>query len=612
MEAGLQSSHSSNWTATRRLLKFAWRYRSRVVSLLILQTILLGTAILAIQLSGFALDWIKSAGEPSDNLPTIYGWHPVVGHSPTIQVASIAGLIAAVALIRAALNYVYSVTNGKFINEEMVVDLRIAVYEKLQLLGFDFYNQNDTSGLVNRLTGDIQLTRSFVDGVIIQVSVLAMSLVFYLTAMLRLHVGLTLVSLATTPLLIIQTHRFSKKIRPQYDRNRELFDEMMLRVNENAEGQQAIKAFGAQEREIEKFRVATERVEKQQRSIFWKVSTFTPTVQLLTQFNLIVLLLYGGYLVINDQLPLGSGLIVFAGLIQQFSGQITALSGITNTIEQSLAGARRVFDVLDAPVRISSPSAASGRSPQQSQIHGAFELQDVDFSYRKGDEVLRQINLSIEPCSRVGIIGEIGCGKSTLLQLLPRFYDPTQGRILLDGVDLQEYDLIHLRRSIGFVFQDPFLFSDSVAANIAFGDPNATMDKIVAAAKSAAVDHFIRTLPNGYNTVLGQFGLTLSGGQRQRVALARALLFDPPVLILDDPTSAVDPGTEHEIWEALDRAFAQRTSLLVTNRISTLSYVDRVIVMENGQVTGDGTQNQLAQQATGFYAATAKLQQQLM
>ncbi len=611
--AEFDSKHLSNWAAIARLLRFAWNYRQRVAGLLGLQMILLLTSILAIQLGGFALDWIKSQYDHSEVLPTIYGWHPSTSWANWMQVTSIAAIIAAVSGVRAVLNYAYAVSNGKFINEEMVVDLRVATFEKLQRCDFDFYNANDTSSLVNRLTGDIQLTRSFVDGVIVQVSVLAMSLVFFLTTMLRLHVGLTLAALASTPFLVLKTYRFSREIRPQYDRNRELFDAMMLRVNENAEGQHAIKAFGSQARESEKFDQATRNVEMQQRNIFWKVSTFTPTIQLLSQCNVVILLVYGGYLVINDQLPLGSGLIVFAGLIQQFSSQVTALSQITNTIEQSLAGARRVFEVIDTPVRIANVSSADANNkPTSTTVEGRFEFDSVCFAYRENDPVLSDISVVIEPRTRIGVVGMVGSGKSTLLQLLPRFYDPTSGIIRLDGIDLCDYELAHLRRSIGFVFQDPFLFSDTIAANIGYGNPNATQQDIEAAAKLAAVDDFIGEMPNGYETVLGQFGLNLSGGQRQRLALARAIVLDPPILVLDDPTSAVDPGTEHEIWHAMNRAFADRTSILVTNRTHSLINFDRILVLEHGRLVADGTHEELCNGKSDLYAEIVAAQMQLL
>ena len=611
---------------TVRLLLLGWRYRRRVLMLLALQVVLLASGILAIQLGGYAIDWIRFRRELSFGgvepagvsalPPLLYSWHPPLHWPAVAQVLSIAGAVAGIAAARAALNHWYAVANARFINHEMVVDLRIATFDKLQTLPLEFFNRHDVSGLVTRMTSDIQLTRSFVDGVIIQLIVLAISMAFYITAMMRLHVGLTLAVMATTPLLVWYTQRFSKAIRPQYDRNRELFDAMMQRVTENAEGQQAVKAFGVQGQQIEKFAAATAELERQQRGTFWAVSIFTPVVQLLTQLNLIVLLLYGGYLVTAGELPLGSGLVVFAGLMQQFSNQINVLSGITNTIEQSLAGARRIFEVLDAPSRLVDGELEPAAPPQTlpmlrrvsprrsggpRRAREGFELRGVSFGYAADRPVLREVDLHLPQGERVGVLGPIGGGKSTLLQLLPRFYDPDQGQVLLDGIDLRHYRLASLRRHVGYIFQEPFLFSDTVANNIAYGDPSAPRDRIRGAAAAAAIDDFIEGLPEGYDTVLGQFGLTLSGGQRQRLALARALLYDPPVLILDDPTSAVDPETEYEIHKTLRSVIAGRTTILVTNRLGTLAGLDRVVMIEDGRVTADTTPRELAARPVGFY-----------
>lgn len=602
-----------NTSALVRLMGLAWCYRSRVIGLLLLQFVLMGLSIVALQLGGFAIDWIIYRKSDATSPPTIYGWHPALRDRVWQEILVIAGLIALVAIVRAILNYFYSVSNGKFINEEMVVDLRVATFQKLQLLDFEYYNRNDTSSLINRLTGDIQLTRSFVDGVIVQIIVLGMSLVFYLAAMLQLNIGLTIATLCSVPLMVWQTYTFSKRIRPQYDRNRQLFDDMMLTVQENIEGQVAVKAFGKQAEEVEKFHTATHRVEAQQRSIFWKVSTYTPTVQFLTQLNLVILLLYGGYLVSINQLQLGSGLVVFAGLLQQFSNQVTTLTGVTNTIEQSLAGARRVFEVVDTPIEINQSLVnqfglqiaeenvvPADTHPTAHKCSGRFEFENVSFEFRRDSRTLSSVSFQIEPKSKVAIVGPVGCGKSTLLQLLPRFYDPCEGVVKLDGKPLPQYDLTQLRRSIGYVFQEPFIFSNSIAANIAYGHPIASLDEIQRAAEMAAIHSFVLSQPDGYATVLGESGLTLSGGQRQRLALARALLLDPPILILDDPTSAVDVQTEHEIWRALSVAFEDRTSVLATNRAGILSRVDEIIFMQNGSIVARGSHHELLASNEGY------------
>jgi len=580
-----------------RMLAFALRYRRECVILLLLQAALMVTAILAVQLGGFALDWVQYCLSNRNDVtntfqatPVFYGWSPSLNWSSGGQMLSLGLIILAIGVIRAFLNFAYAIENGRLINLKMVVDLRIQVYEKMQQLSFRFFDANASSTLINRLTGDIHATRSFVDGVVIQLTILVLSLVSYFIAMLRIHVGLTIACLATTPLLWWITTSFSKRIRPEYDKNRELFDAMTLVVAENAEGQQTVKAFGRQQAEIEKYCEASMNVQQQQRSIFRQVSVYTPTVQFLTQVNLVILLSYGGVLVTRGELAIGSGIVVFAGLLQQFSGQITALSGITNTIQQSLTGARRVFEILDSPVEIVSPSS---NAYFPTKIQGNIAFRNVCFGYQEDAPILRGIDLFVPAGSTIAILGEVGAGKTTLLSLIPRFYDPSSGTIEIDGVDLKKWDLTKLRKSIGIVFQETFLFSNTIAANIAFGSPTASMEQIQRAAKTACADEFIRELPQGYDTVLGEFGLTLSGGQRQRLAIARALVLDPPILLLDDPTASIDPETEHEILEAMKKSLSGRTSLIIAHRLTTLQQADLIVVIEGGQVVQQGTHRTL-------------------
>jgi ATP-binding cassette subfamily B protein len=389
-----------------------------------------------------------------------------------------------------------------------------------------------------------------------------------------------------------------------YDRNRELVDHVVLRLAETIQGIAVIKGFGREREEIARFAADNRAVMDQQRGIFWRVSLFGPAIGSMTQLNLVILLAYGGWLVTQDKLALGSGLVVFAGLLQQFSSQVANLTNIANSVQQSLSGARRVFEVLDTPVAIhSAPHAVPLRNTA-----GRIEFDHVWFEYEPGIPVLKDVSFAVEPGERVAILGATGAGKSTLFALLCRFYDPTRGRILLDGQDLRDLDLDDLRRNIGLVFQETFLFSNTVAANIAFGHPEATLAQVEEAARIAAADDFISALPKGYDAVLGEGGLDLSGGQRQRLAIARAVLLDPAILLLDDPAAAIDPHTEHEILTAMQQAMQGRTTLVIAHRLSTLRQCDRVIVLEDGRVVQRGTHAELMQ-AEGHYrhAATSQL-----
>jgi ATP-binding cassette subfamily B protein len=417
--------------------------------------------------------------------------------------------------------------------------------------------------------------------------------------MLRIDVGLTLLCLVTTPVLWTISVRFSRAVRPAYDHNRDLSDQMLLTLTENVRGVHVVKGFVRQPEEIEKFCRANRAVRDQQRWIFWRVSLFTPAAEFLLSLNLVALLGYGGYLVLENRLAMGSGLIVLAGLLQQFAGQVGKMTNIVNSIQQSLAGAGRVFEILDAPIEVHSPPAAR----RLARSRGAVAFQGVSFHYLPGQAVLKDVDFRVAPGQRVAILAATGEGKTTLLNLIPRFYDPSGGRVLIDGLDLRRLDLDDLRRNIGIVFQENFLFSDSVAANIAFGRPGASMEQIQRAATIAAAHPFIMALPQGYHTVLREGGKDLSGGQRQRLAIARALLLEPPILLLDDPTAAIDPHTEEEILTAMEQAMTGRTTFFVAHRISTLRRADVVLVLRGGRILEMGTHEQLTARRGAYWQA---------
>jgi ATP-binding cassette subfamily B protein len=333
------------------------------------------------------------------------------------------------------------------------------------------------------------------------------------------------------------------------------------------------------------------------------ISVFTPATQLLSQLSLVILFGYGGWLYLQGRIALGGGLVVFAGLLQQFNGQVANITTIANSVQQSFTAARRVFEVLDTPSEVQNkPNAIAAP-----RLTGRVAFERVTFGYSPNAPVLKDLSFEASPDQVIGIFGLTGAGKSTLLSLIPRLYDPQQGRILADGHDLRELDLDSFRRQIGIVYQESFLFSNTVAANIAFGNPYATQEQIERAARTASAHEFVTGLPHGYNSVLGESGVDLSGGQRQRLALARALLLEPPILILDDPTASVDSKTEHEIVSALREAMAGRTTFIVANRLSLLRRADQILVLDSGALVQRGTHDELLA-LPGLYREAAQLQ----
>src|ERR1044071_8412794 len=534
----------SNRQLVGRLLALAWQFRRDCLISLILSIALLLLGLAGLQLLGTVIDVIRHALDPSQR-PAVFpfGWHPPAAWTPLQVVVSLSAAIILQAIIRAYLTYEYNMSTARLTQGEIVPNLRDRVYARLQRLSFRFFDVHGSSSIFNRVTGDVQNTRLFVDGVLLQGLNMLLTLAAYFIFMWRIHPLLTVACLSVTIALWWVTQFYSSRLRPAYLRNRELFDELVMLFSESVRGMQTVKGFAAEPHLVKRFEKGNDAVSNQQRRIFFDLATFTPATQLLSQGSLIILFVYGGWLYVQGQIPLGAGLVVFAGLLQQFNGQVANITTIANSVQQSFTAARRVFEVLDAPLEVESRAAAIAPS----RVDGRIVFENVSFGYAAGAEVLHGISFEVEPGQVVGVFGMTGAGKSSLLGLIPRFYDPQGGRILVDGRDLREFDVDAYRRQIGIVYQESFLFSNTVAANIAFGNPHATQEQIERAAKVAFAHEFILALSHGYETVLGESGVDLSGGQRQRLALARALLLEPPILLLDDPTASVDAQTEKEI-----------------------------------------------------------------
>jgi ATP-binding cassette subfamily B protein len=588
----------------RRLLRVAWRYRADFLLSLALSLALLLLGLLGLQLLGVVIDVIRHALDPSQRAPDYpFGWAPPANWTALRVVTALSVAIIVQAVLRAALTWAYNMTTARLTQGEIVPDLRDQLYARLQRLSFPFFDMHGSSSIFNRVTGDVQNTRLFVDGVLLQGINMILTLIAYGVFMWRIHPSLTVACLSVALPLWWVTHYYSGRLRPAYLRNREISDHLVQLFTESIRGMQTVKGFAAEPQQAGRFEEANSLVSNQQRRIFLNLSVFTMLTQLLSQLSLVILFGYGGWLYVQGQIALGGGLVVFAGLLQQFNGQVASISTIANSVQQSLAAARRVFEVLDTPLGVESKAGAV----VPPRLTGRVVFENVTFGYDPAHPVLRGISFEAKPGQVIGIFGMTGAGKSTLLSLIPRFYDPQQGRILMDGHDLRDLDLDACRRQIGLVYQESFLFSNTVSANIAFGIPHATQQQIEEAARRACAHDFITALPRGYGTVLGESGVDLSGGQRQRLALARALLLQPPILILDDPTASVDPGTEHEIATALRVATAERTSFIVSSRLSLLRRADMILVLDNGFLLQTGRHEELAH-LPGPYRETVLLQ----
>ena len=575
----------------RRLLGIAWSHRADCLQLLGLQLLLVFLTVAVFALAGVAIDTLRHCGDPAIPAPALPFFVPT-GAGDGQVIAWLAGGIVVAALLRAALAYVFGLVSVRFLHGRIVVNLRAQVFAKLQQLSFRFFDTNASGSIINRVTSDAHSVRIFIEGVLLQLAIIAVTLVACSIYMFRTDWRLTLACLSVLPLQAWFAIRFSRRVRPAYEENRELMDRLVLGFSENVQGIQVVKGFALEPRIQGRFEGWSEDIRLQKRKVFKEIALFWPVIDGLNRLSMAILVGYGGWMVARGEIALGTGLVTFAGLLQQFATQITTLAAVVDNAQVSLAGAKRIFEILDTDPGVAS--RAEARSPGRFLGEVAFE--DVSFEYRENDTVLHRLSFRARPGSRIAIAGATGAGKSALLSLIPRFYDPRSGRVTLDGHDLRDLPLPELRRQVGMVFQENFLFSNTIAANIAFGHPDASQERIERAAKVAGAHGFITALPEGYETYLGEGGVNLSGGQRQRLAIARALLLEPTVLLLDDPTSAIDPETEREILEAMEAAMEGRTTFIVAHRLSTLRRADLILVLERGRLIQSGTHAELMDQ----------------
>ena len=581
----------------RRLLALAGKYWAECVGLLALQVALLSLGLAGLAGTGWAIDYLRSLVEPGAPAPHLpFGWAPPPDWTPMQELWLLGGLVFAASVLRSGLSILNAMAANKLGQGRIVVELRARVYARMQRLSFRFFDANATGSLINRVTGDVQAVRLFVDGVILQAVGVVVSGMIYLATMVQIHQGLALACLAYLPVLLVVVVLFARWLRRDYEEGRERMDTLVRIFEELARGIGVIKSFGLESWAAGRFLEANDAVTAQKRKVFRKLTVLSPLVSFLNQIGMVILLGYGGWLAIHGAIPVGTGLMVFAGVLQQLSAQVNAVGSIADNLQQTLTGAERVYEILDAPDGLEEKVGATSLERAQGEIR----FEGVEFRFQPKATILHQIDLAIRPGEKVAIVGPTGSGKSALVSLIPRFYDPDQGAVKLDGRDLREWRLDDVRRQVGVVFQESFLFRASIAANISFGNPSASREAIERAAQLASASEFIERLPDGYDSVLHENGANLSGGQRQRLALARAILLDPAILILDDPTAAVDAGTEHESLSAMEGVMQGRTTVLIAHRFSTVRRADRIVVLEGGRIVTQGTHDQLLH-VPGYY-----------
>jgi ABC-type multidrug transport system fused ATPase/permease subunit len=548
-----------------RLLGFLRPYKRGVVWSLLLAALAMVCTVAIPWLTGRAVDRI-AAGD-RDGL------------------RNLAFAVIAVALVRLGLSVMRRLVAGQ-VSLAIEYDLRNLIYAHLQKLEMGFFAGQQTGQLMSRATVDLGSVRFFLGYGLVFILQSGLTIVLGAAAMLWLQPGLAALALIPVPFVVIVATRYGYRSRPALQEVQQRIGEVTADVEENISGVRVVKAFAAEPRQLERFRGAVARVFDQSMIATRMRAFYNPFLAFLPNLGLAVILLVGGRQVVNGTLTLGDFTAFYTYLLMLI-GPMRMLGVALGMAQRATASGARLLEILDR-----EPGIVGGSAPLP-EGRGRVELRDVTFGYGDRPDALRDIDLTVEAGSTVALVGATGSGKTTLVQLLPRLFDPRSGRVLIDGADVRSVDVVSLRRAIAVVDDDPFLFSDTVAGNIAYARPDATLEQIELAAERAQAAGFITELPDGYDTRVGERGLTLSGGQRQRIAIARAFLADPRILVLDDATSSVDATTEREIKAALREVMRGRTTFVIAHRLSTIALADDIVVLEKGRVLARGTHDEL-------------------
>lgn len=520
--------------------------------------------------------------------------HGIEQHDTQLLALSIGALLG-LTVLKGVLTFLQG-RWSEMVSQGVAYDLRGALHEKLLSLSFSYHDRAESGQLLSRAMQDVERIRFLTGRAFLRVTEGVVLLLGTLGALLLMNPTLALLSLVTMPILAYRAAVFGRQSRPLTLAIQQQMAVLTTRLEQNLRGARVVKAFAQEPAEIERF-------DRENQHWFNLSTRFTrlqaiemPLLDLIANLGTVAIIWYGGLQAIRGQLSLGE-LVAFSTYLGQLVQPVRRLGTIIPAIVQAAASGERIFEILDTTSSVRDADDAIELPP----VRGEVRFENVSFSYFKRQRVLESISFTAKPGQIIALLGAAGSGKSSIISLIPRFYDPTTGRITIDGYDLRRVTLASLRDQIGIVLQETTLFADTIRANITFGKPDATDEEIEAAARAAQAHDFICELPQGYETYVGERGVMLSGGQRQRIAIARALLTDPRILILDDATASVDTYTEQQIQTALQHLMQGRTSFVIAQRLSTLRAADQILVLEHGRIAAQGTHEQLLRES-GLYA----------
>jgi ABC-type multidrug transport system fused ATPase/permease subunit len=527
---------------------------------------------------------------------------PVLSGGSKMQIAAAAAIAAlTIAVLGAIASYVanyYTTSVGQWVAN----DLRLRTYHHLQQLSLSYYDSHQTGTLLSTITSDVQTIQGFASSSTLGIVVDLFTIVAMLFIMFRLNWDFTLIALAVTPFMLLLVSRFKKAVKKATHEVRKEQSKIVAVVDQGLQSMRVVKAFGRQdlaEKQLAEVSRATVAASLKARRV---KALLSPIVAVTVAFCTAIVLWRGSALIIAGVMTAGA-LTVFLSYLNKFFKPVQDLATMTNAIAQAAVGVERIRGILDADTII--PERPDAREPQA--LRGEIEFDHVAFAYDADAPVLTDVSFKVKAGQMVGVVGPTGCGKSTVVSLIPRFYDATAGAVKIDGADIREYKFHALRDQIGYVLQEPQLFEGSVRDNIAFGKSGVTEEQILEAAKLANADEFIARMPHGYDTMIGERGETLSGGQRQRIGIARAIIRNNPILILDEPTAALDTESESLVMEALERLMKGRTVITIAHRLSTIRDADKIVVLKGGVVAEEGSHDELIAR-NGVYAELYRIQ----